>query len=111
MFKNTLVFLSFFALIFINNISGNAINPETIKVVNAEMVFACSNLTAQRISSFSVVANPSLRCYNENVLISFELKDTREANTTNPLQYFLTQKGSCLVPQQLTSKICKRIRR
>jgi hypothetical protein len=106
MFKMILFF--FLQYLLISEINCNAIN--SVKVENADFTFACSKLTAQRIAFFSVIIDGTLNCFDEYLLVSFDLVDIRN-NNTKPEKAFLTKDGSCLAEQQATSKICQRIRR
>lgn len=96
-----------FSTIYCNAISSN----NFLKVENSEFTLACSKLTAQRITSFIVLTNVSLSCFEEYLPVSFEIVDIRQSNKTFIEQAYLTNKGCCLVENQLTSNTCKRIRR
>lgn len=103
-----MILFFFLQYLLISEINCNAIN--SVKVENADFTFACSKLTAQRIAFFSVIIDGTLNCFDEYLLVSFDLVDIRN-NNTKPEKAFLTKDGSCLAEQQATSKICQRIRR
>jgi hypothetical protein len=96
-------FLQCLALIKCNSISS-------LKVENADYTIACSKLSAQKISNFTVVNYGDMNCFDEQVIVSFDLIDIK-TNRSIPAQAYLTQNGCCLVELQLTSTTCKRIRR
>jgi hypothetical protein len=101
----------FIEFLIISTIYCNAINSNLLKVENSEYTLACSKITAQRITSFTVLTNVTLNCFDEYLPISFEIIDIRQQNKTFLDQAFLTNNGCCMVERQLTSKSCKRIRR
>jgi hypothetical protein len=101
----------FIQILTLSTIYCNAINSHLIEVEDSEYTIGCSKLNAQRISSFKVLTNVSLNCFDEYLPISFELVDIRQQNKTSTEHYFLTNNRCCLSERQLTSKSCKRIRR
>jgi hypothetical protein len=109
MFK--MIFLIFFQYLAMSTIYCNTISSSLLKVENSEFTLACSKLTAQKITSFLVFRNESLNCFDEFLLISFEIIDIRQQNKTIQEQAYLTKNGCCLAERQLKSKSCKRIRR
>ena len=82
----------------------------SLRVENSDYSIACSQLSAQKISSFTVVNNGDMNCFDEHLKISFDLIDIK-TNRSIPTQGYLTKNGCCLVELQLTSTTCKRIRR
>jgi len=98
----------FYFLQYLAMIKCNAIG--SLRVENAAYTMACSQLSAQKISNFTVVKNEDMNCFEEYLYVSFDLIDIK-TNRTIPAQGYLTRNGCCLVEQQLTSLTCKRIRR
>ncbi len=63
MFKRILFFIV--ELFFTSTICCNAISSNTIKVENSDYTLACSNLTAQKITSFTVSNSLGINCFDE----------------------------------------------
>lgn len=105
-----MILFFFVELLFANTIFCNAISLNSIKVENSDYTLACSKLTAQKITSFTVSNSLALNCFDEFLLISFEIIDIR-TNRTSQEQAYLTKNGCCLAESQVTSQSCIRIRR
>ncbi len=88
-----MILIYFLQYLVISKINCNAIGYNTIRVENSDFTIACSRLTAQRISAFTVIVNSSLNCFDEYVYVAFDLVDIRQANKTIPEQAFLGEKG------------------
>jgi hypothetical protein len=106
-----MIIFYFLQYLVISTIKCDATGHNSMRIENAEYTLACSKLTSQRISAFTVIINSSLNCFDEYVFVSFDLIDVRQGNKTISEQAFLTKNGCCLAERQVISKTCRRIRR
>jgi len=93
-FLKIFLFLQYLAIIKCNAISS-------IKVENAEFTLECSALVSQKISTFMVVNNGDMNCFDEHLFVTFDLIDIK-TNRTLAMQGYLTKDGCCLVDRQVT---------